>query len=372
MVKYFEELEDKSNYQLPLINSYDDQKVKIEGAKIPITYLKKHKKLLELGTDFIKMFQNNKLDLDRFPTYEDSIMMMPKYNEIKEELGYVLDNYNKVDITTSELESYLRLVLDIIRVYNYNQKYNEIEQKYVKAITELETLTTIKKTKEKQSTYLSDAWYILPNNHLYNTGKDGHKGTNLTYAYRDIKENIDNLETNKKSLLYQKEAKDIEKRGYVESTEFKIYLNYINQPCYLTRKDKVPVTYERHTVKTITGIVYAHAYFYDFFERLSKSCNDSKSEITKLEDLTNRYIPDILVRCCGFHKVESSLNKKITTSALNYETIFSEYIEKDWDIDFIPPINIQNGKVEELDKDYVKIKNILKGSYYGSKEYINK
>ena len=111
------------------------------------------------------MFQNNKLDLDRFPTYEDSIMMMPRYNEIKEELGYVLECYNEVDITTSDLESYLRLVLNIIRVYNYNQKYNEIEQKYVKAITELETLTTIKKPKEKQSTYLSDAWYILPNNH---------------------------------------------------------------------------------------------------------------------------------------------------------------------------------------------------------------
>ena len=360
MVKYFEELEDKSNYQLPLINPYDDQKVKIEGAKIPITYLKKHKKLLEIGTDFIKMFQNSKLDLDQL-SYKESIEMSQRYEGIKEELDYVLDSYNKVDTTTSELESYLRLVLDIIRVYNYNQKYNEIEQKYVKAITELETLTTIKKPKEKQSTYLSDAWYILPNNHLYNTGKDGHKGTNLTYAYRDIKENIDNLETNKKSLLYQKEAKDIEKRGYVESTEFKIYLNYINQPCYLTRKNKVPVTYERHTVKTITGIVYANAYFYDFFERLSKSCNDSKSEITKLEDLTNRYIPDILVRCCGFHKVESSLNKKITTSALNYETIFSEYIEKGWYIDFIPTINIQNGKVEELDKDYIKIKNILKG-----------
>ena len=360
MVKYFKELEDKSNYQLPLINPYDDHKVKIEGAKIPITYLKKHKKLLELGTDFIKMFQNNKLDLDQLP-YKESIEMSQRYEGIKEELDYVLDSYNKVDTTTSELESYLRLVLNIIRVYNYNQKYNEIEQKYAKAITELETLTTIKKTKEKQSTYLSDAWYILPNNHLYNTGKDGHKGTDLTYAYRDIKENIDNLETNKKSLLYQKEAKDIEKRGYVESTEFKFYLNYINQPCYLTRKNKVPVTYERHTVKTITGIVYANAYFYDFFERLSKSCNDSKSEITKLEDLTNRYIPDILVRCCGFHKVESSLNKKITTGALNYETIFSEYIEKGWVIDFIPPINIQNGKVEELDKDYVKIKNILKG-----------
>ena len=46
MVKYFEELEDTSNYQLPLINPYDDQKVKIEGAKIPITYLKKHKNSL--------------------------------------------------------------------------------------------------------------------------------------------------------------------------------------------------------------------------------------------------------------------------------------------------------------------------------------
>ena len=360
MIRYFKELEDKSNYKLPLINPYDDQKVKIEDAKIPITYLEKHKKLLELGTDFIKMFQNNKLALDQLP-YEESIKILQGYEEIKEELDYVLDCYNKVDITTSGLKSYLRLVLDIIRVYNYNQKYNEIEQKYAKAITELDTLIIIQKPKEKQSTYLSDAWYILPNNHLYNTGKDGHKGTDLTYAYRDIKENIDNLETHQSSLYYQKEAKDIERRGYVKSTEFKLYLNYISQPCYLTRKDKVPVTYERHTVKTITGIVYAHAYFYDFFERLSKSCNDSKSEITKLEDLTNRYIPDILVRCCGFHKVESSLNKKITTSALNYETIFSEYIEKGWVIDFIPPINIQNGKVEELDKDYVKIKNILKG-----------
>lgn len=360
MVEYFEELEDKSNYQLPLTNPYDDQKVRIGGAKIPITYLKKHIKLLELGNDFIKMFQNNKLDLDQFP-YEKSIETISRYEEIEEELGYVLDCYNKANITTTELESYLALVLDIVRVYNYSQKYNDIEQKYIKALAELNTLTTIQKPKEKQNIYLSDAWYILPNNHLYNTGKDCHKGTDLTYAYRDIKENIANLETNKASLYYQKLAKDIEKRGYVKSTEFQFYLNYINQPCYLTRKNKVPVTYERHTVKIVTGIVYAHAYFYDFFERLSKLHSDSKLEISKLEGLTNKYIPDILVRCCGFHKVESSLNKKITTSALNYETSFIEYIEKGWDIDFIPPIGIQNGRIQELDKDYIKIKSILRG-----------
>ena len=358
MIRYFKELEDKSNYRLPLITPHEIQEIKVYDAKISIAFLNEHKALLELGNDFIKMFQNNKLD--NLPDKE-ILKILPKYEEIKEELDYILDCYNKVDITAYDMESYLKLILDIIQMYNYNQKYNDIEQKYIKAISKLNTLTTIQIPKEKQNTCLSDAWYILPNNYLYNTGRNCHKGTDLTYAYCDVKENIDSLVTKKNSISYQKEAKNIEGRDYITKTEFKLYLNYINQPCYLTKKNGMPITYERHILKTIIGIVYAHAYFYDFFEKLSEFCNDTKLEMSKLKNLTNNYIPDILVRCCGFHKVDSSVNKKITTSALNYETSFDEYIKNGWNIDFLPPIIIKNGKLEEIDKDYIKVKKILRG-----------
>jgi len=70
----------------------------------------------------------------------------------------------------------------------------------------------------------------------------------------------------------------------------------------------------------------------------------------------------MLVRCCGFHKVTSLPDKIITTSLINYEDEFREYIEKGWKIDFLPPIiiNESKGTIEEYPEEFLTIRKILK------------
>ena len=101
---------------------------------------------------------------------------------------------------------------------------------------------------------------------------------------------------------------------------------------------------------------------YKFFEDLCIYTDDPIIEIRKLIEMTNNDIGDILVRCCGFHKVESTQTKTITTSLINYESEFSDYINNGWTIRFIPPIIINKDKknIEEYDSDFLIIRQLLK------------
>lgn len=77
---------------------------------------------------------------------------------------------------------------------------------------------------------------------------------------------------------------------------------------------------------------------------------------------TKNDIGDILVRCCGFHKIESTLEKTITTSCVDYEIQFEEYIKKGWKIQFVSPIIINQklGEVEKYNNDFIVIRKVLK------------
>ena len=70
----------------------------------------------------------------------------------------------------------------------------------------------------------------------------------------------------------------------------------------------------------------------------------------------------MLVQCCGFHKVTSLSDKIITTSLINYEDAFCEYIERGWRIDFVKPIifNEYTKRVEEYPDDFLTIRRLLK------------
>jgi hypothetical protein len=77
--------------------------------------------------------------------------------------------------------------------------------------------------------------------------------------------------------------------------------------------------------------------------------------------MTKRDIRDILVRCAGFYKIESSLNKTITTSSLTpFEDLF-EYIKRGWDVYSIPPIVVarEEGIIKELDLDSPMVKRYI-------------
>ena len=90
------------------------------------------------------------------------------------------------------------------------------------------------------------------------------------------------------------------------------------------------------------------------------------NEIEKIIHWTNNYIGDILVRCCGFHKVESMQEKTITTSCINYENELREYINNGWNVTFISPfiIDEDNECLKEYPEEFLVIRRLLKASQF--------
>ncbi len=58
----------------------------------------------------------------------------------------------------------------------------------------------------------------------------------------------------------------------------------------------------------------------------------------QLQYLSNNDIRDVLVRFCGFHKIESIVDNTITTSSLYGITKFSEYLKIGWNLHIVPGI----------------------------------
>lgn len=210
---------------------------------------------------------------------------------------------------------------------------------------------------------LIDSYYITPNGYLYSSGEYGHKKCDLNYTLIDIQNNIKNGKSlkdifNNENLFNDiiKESKFIEKNGYNFDIDLEKLLDILKRNNNISNKT--------YSTKTIPGLIMAHSYFYKFFEDLIKYCDNPDEEFNKLMNFTNSYIIDILVRCCGFHKIESK-NKTIITSCVNYEIELMEYIEKGWTIEFISPyiIDKENGVIKEYTKDFITIKKVLKYIY---------
>ena len=207
---------------------------------------------------------------------------------------------------------------------------------------------------------MPNAWYITSLGDLYNVGeKGGHKEANLVYPLQDVNRAINNgqkFDGTVNSLI--RERNEILQRGYIDSLQYQNYLNYKydfpNVPINEEEFKKFPVAYERVLVKRIVGIISAQIGFYRFFSNLQKYTNNPSNELCKLMDMTNGEISDILVRCSGFYKVESNLDKTITTSSIAPFAELSEYVSRGWDVAIIPPIIIDRSKGELNELDFEK------------------
>ena len=376
MIKYFKELENREEYYLALVNVEDNGKKEVYDYRIPLSFIEKYSEIFKQGDLLINIF--NRFNIDEwfkkniYIDYENACSVSSEFESIEEEIYWILDEYKKIDFSSKAIENYLYLIKRLsfiyIDLFPNNKEYYTLLNKTIKeAIDELKKYMTIQYIpNKKDNVYQPDAWYITPNGYLYNVGKYGHKGRDLSFNYNRIKysinynENI--LETHKTSDGYLNMSKEIKEKGYITAGQFKNFLNYISQPVYLEYINGIPVTRERHIIELILGIINAKACFYRFFEDLYIYTESPQNEIDKIIDWTNDDIRDVLVRCCGFHKVESTQTKTITTSLINYESEFSDYINNGWTIRFIPPIIINKDKknIEEYDSDFLIIRQLLK------------
>ena len=376
MIKYFKELENRTNYYLPLVEVQNSGKKYISNLQVSSSFIEKYANLFKNSESLINIYKNFNIDewfeKNIYINYEKACSISSEFESTEEEIYWILDEYKKIDFSSKAIENYLYLIKRLSFIYidlfpKNKEYYTSLNKTIIEAINELKKYMTIQyEQNKKDNVYQPDAWYITPNGYLYNVGKYGHKGRDLSFNYNRIKYSIDDneniLETHNTSDGYLNMSKEIKEKGYITTGQFKTFLNYISQPVYLEYINGIPVTRERHIIELILGIINAKACFYRFFEDLYIYTESPQNEIDKIIDWTNDDIGDVLVRCCGFHKVESMQEKTITTSCINYEVKFEEYIKKGWNIVFIPPIIIDedNHNVIHYPEEFLTIRKILK------------
>lgn len=376
MIKYYKELENRLNYYLPLVDIQDKGKKVLFDYEIPFSFIEKYADLFKNSEFLITIYKEFNIDEwfrnNIYIDYENTCLVYSEFESVEEEFYWILEEYKKINFSSRAIENYLYLIKRLSILYidlfsNNKQYYTSLNNTIVAAIEELKKYNTIHYNPDKvDNLYQPDAWYITPNGYLYNAGKYGHSGRDLTFNYNKMKYFINNneniLDNHKISNGYLNLSKKIKENGYISAGQFKVFLNYISQPAYLESIDEIPVTRENHIIQLILGIINAQACFYRFFEDLCIYTKDPKNEIDKLVAWTKDDIRDVLVRCCGFHKIESMREKTITTSCVNYETEFEEYIKNGWNVEFIPPIILDkyNRRIMEYPKEFLVMRKVLK------------
>lgn len=224
--------------------------------------------------------------------------------------------------------------------------YNEIDN-----VNSRQIYPSFSEQKETENYIIPNCYYINSKGLLYNCfGNDDHKGTNLLYTYKLIKDYYFYEEYNEEYeggedpiACYKYNSKPSLERKLIE--ELDTYkriiktnkltrvdlMKYFNLNfCYL--KDPLIIKY-------VIGIISSKIILLNKFIELEKNSENKRDDIEKIIDLSKDDLKDILVRYCGFHKIETLVEKIITTSSLDLNS-FINYLDNGWIIDIVPKISL--------------------------------
>lgn len=419
MIKYFNEINSLDQYYLKLIDYNSSKNRKLYNNSLPDDYYIKNMHLF-ITIDEMDLLYDNKFGKtalidnkvfdykfdDFFSNYvnEKNHFNYKKYGMTEEgirRLEFLIndfnDNYNKPKYCYEyyiEFEEYMKSIVylfyldreilnrtnnrELLNLYlnkvlivaEYQEKLcSSVKNDIESSINEIDKYNFEIPLDEYESIdyKLPNCWYITPFNHLYNAmGTDTHKEANLAYPYYYHYLQF-GINPNYKIFLHY--IDEIRKNKYIDKDQFKEYLNLIYDfPCvypkeYYDLSGDSKDDYDNHKkrshdkdlINIVTGIISAHAGLYMFLNELD-SCTDSYDK--NITYLLGMDLDEILIRCCGFHKISSVVDKTITTSSLNYKKEFSKYIENGWKIDFVLPIVFnENKELNEYDNT-VKIRQL--------------
>jgi len=185
---------------------------------------------------------------------------------------------------------------------------------------------------------------------LYNTtGKNGHKEANLLYPYCEALAG-----TMMSPKIFFDKVKDIEANG----VSLEDYVNYVGYGIdYLPNPlDKInDKSHLNNNILVTAGSVMAQGLLWEYFKNLNKESSNYKEALNKFKKVM---LDDFLVRMLGFHKVIIRGDTRfISTSNLDYNDEFSEYIRNGWNIDFTNPLryDYNHNEIKE-DEGLIKLK----------------
>lgn len=381
MIKYYEELEKQNDFYLSFLNPHYEQSYTFTP---PLSFWEEHYEIFNTIREINGLIEFIKGDVNKIGCLPFDMEGRRHYYDNISKLSELLNNeyyeYNPTILFLKTGKNDYMSMQKLVKFYiNFLDALSYVNSKIFSNFKNHYEI--LKKTENDFSKYtiqyydvpienfvLPNAWFITPLGDLYNScGKDGHKSANLLYnywAWEDKFKSMDKIieiSADKMQPTELEERARIIKDKCVTISEFQEYLKLIYNPVSIKtpsddfsdfnqRKFSRKI-YDLKTVKKVFGIVSATASLNRFWLDLAANTNNPRVEFEKVRQMTRGRIEDILVKCAGFHKIETNLTKTITTSSLDNLQKFEEYLEKGWNISIVPPIiiNKEKGIVEELD-----------------------
>ncbi len=220
---------------------------------------------------------------------------------------------------------------------------------------------------------IPNSYYVNPKGFLYNTlseNVDAHKETNLIYPYETIKDSFYDKKYNCIDGLHPIVLEDILESAIetynriIENNVFDWFdvKYFINMPC-IDYNDPL-------LMKLMLGVITSKIALLEKFIEIKKESKDPKQTMDKIVKESSDDISDILVRLCGFHKIESQVGRTITTSSLNLNA-FKNYLDNDFKLAIVKPI-ILDGEYDSLYEKIVVDRFLEKNPEYEGKILTNK
>lgn len=359
---------------------------------------------------------NHHLDKSKLPKwfyekYQDLITFIPKikdlfakflineyYNDIynKEYQKYLVEKYKtkylsinsnlNEDLTLLEIRNSIQYwgnVLELLFMIDSTlfEKSNFISmmQLYNSALIDIGSIDGSLKTK-----YLPNSWLLTSRGYLYNMQATAHEAGCYNAYY---KEKMNWFLTKSELYIPQNkistdkinpypELSDISiilKSGYIKADTLDLLLHYINY-CHFNYR-----IYDPKIIMISLGMIELRTDLFNFFERLELYTDSPKDSLRKVIEITNNKYLDVLIRCCGVSKIATFPYKTIITSLLTAKDDFREYLERGYNVCFIPPIiiNKKTRMVEELNMNspiistYIENQVITENDFARGKIYTN-
>ena len=224
-------------------------------------------------------------------------------------------------------------------------------------------------SKVKEDFVLPNAYFINPWGYLYNSiGETGHEEANMIYTYDRIKDAFNGVKYNGISgpvspdlNKYLRGAMKVYDRIMsTDNIDFWDAMIYIHKNC--CNLDDILVK------KLVLGIITSKIILLEKFIALENKVVDKKEVIDKIIELSKDDISEVLVKFCGFHKIETQVDKTITTTSLKIGD-FKNYLDKNFKLCIVPGISL-DGKIDEEERITTILKFLSKNPDYKDKVYI--
>lgn len=232
--------------------------------------------------------------------------------------------------------------------------------------------------------YLPNNWLLTSKGYLYNMQSTAHEAASYSGYYLEKKnwfmtkkescvDNSNRSFIKINPLPELSDASVILKSGCVSFNTCDALLHYVDYYHFNCR------IYDSKVIMVSVGMIELRQDLFRFFEKLELYTDSPKDNLKKVIEITKDNYLDILIRCCGVSKITYPPIKTIITSSLTARSDFKEYLDKGYNVCFIPPIIINREKriVEELNMNslmvnsYIKNEVISTDSFDRGKVYTN-